>query len=742
MSPPSFYWQSGAGAARPEAALAMEDKIGEIVDAVIAAAPECVRQRVILPAIDWSRVPPQKVGLLLSSLDESGLSIPRWLSKSLLLAGHKLDNRAAQTLTAGLAVLNRLNAASGESDEREPVSAAIATLEHDPDIEPAITGALLRRLMALSWDEEALRLALAQFHRVPHILGQIGNIFDTYVAQLPAVRFRVSGSSTTWTLIEAIRPAFAVEGLRAEVTEGHYGSALSDLMNPPDDVDALVVLLDIESLAPRDWRLASSDLERRIVAEADVLAGALEAFSTQTNVPLLINTLPVPSAPTAGFLDRRHAAGLRRAVDMLNTRILDAAERSSRIVVIDADQVLSSISVRDQADAKLWYYGRIAYSADAMRLLARAFAEAWQLLKRGPAKVLAIDFDNTLWGGVYSDDGLERLACGDDVPGNAYQAMQKECLRLKGQGLLLVALSKNNADAISVFEQHPGMVLRADDFTDAAINWEPKPANIRRLAANLNLGLDSFLFIDDSPHEREAMRRLCPEVMVPELPLDPAERPLWLRRLAATWSVRITAEDETRATLYAVEREARSAKAGAASIDQFLAGLEQRLVLSFVSAKTAARAAQMHQRTNQFNLTTLRLTESDIARRIEDKAGGIAVQGRVIDKFGDHGLVIVATVAIDAGEAIIRTLLMSCRVIGREIERAFLGELLRELAQRGIRRVRGEFIPTSKNATVRDFYASCGFAQTSIDAGRTTWLFVCDASDAPASTFVTASWET
>lgn len=734
-------WQIGTGARLPSATPAVDNKIDEIIDAVIAAAPECLGQRVILPAIDWSLVTPHKVSLLLSSLDQAALSIPRWLSKSLLLAGHTLDGDAARTLPASLAALNRLNGALGEPDEREPIAAVLATLEHDPDIEPAITRALLRRLMALSWDEEALRLALAQFHRAPHILNQIGGVFDIHVAQLPAARFRVSGSSTTRTLIDALRPALAVEGWRAEITEGPFGSALSDLMSPPDDVDALIVLLDLESVETRDWRIGSTDLEKQLVARAEILADALDAFATLSRVPLLINTLPVPSAPTAGFLDRRHAAGLRRAVDMLNGCILDAAERSSRIVVIDADQVLSPLAVREQVDPKLWYYGRIAYSADAVRLLARAFAETWRHLRRGPAKVLAVDFDNTLWGGVYSDDGLERLACGHDVPGNAFQAMQRECLRLKSQGLLLVALSKNNADALSVFEQHPGMVLRADDFTATAINWEPKPDNIRKLAERLNLGLDSFLFLDDSPHEREAMRRLCPEVLVPELPPDPAERPLWLRRLAATWPVRITAEDESRTALYAVEREARRAKAGAVSIEAFLAGLEQCLILSFVSDKTTARAAQMHQRTNQFNLTTLRLTEPEIAEHKKDGAGGIAVLGRVTDKFGDHGLVIVATVSIGDGEAVIRTLLMSCRVIGREIERAFMGELLRELARRGIHRVRGDYVPTPRNAMVQDFYASCGFTQASIDAGKSTWLFVGDASDAPVSTCVTTSWE-
>jgi FkbH-like protein len=237
------------------------------------------------------------------------------------------------------------------------------------------------------------------------------------------------------------------------------------------------------------------------------------------------------------------------------------------------------------------------------------------------------------------------------------------------------------------------------------------------------------------------MRRLCPEVLVPEMPSDPAERPLWLRRLSATWLLRLTAEDESRARLYAVERKGRDAKAGAVSVEAYLSSLEQRLVLSFVNEKTVARAAQMHQRTNQFNLTTRRLTEPDIAALMKDEAGGMAVVGRVTDKFGDHGIVTVATVTIRDEEAVIGTLLMSCRVIGRDVERAFMGELLRELSRRGVRHVSGEYIPTPKNAMVRDFYRSCGFEQTGAGEGGTTWLFPIDVNDPPVSPYVTPSWE-
>ncbi|MBN8910350.1 MAG: HAD-IIIC family phosphatase, partial [Rhodospirillales bacterium] len=351
-------------------------------------------------------------------------------------------------------------------------------------------------------------------------------------------------------------------------------------------------------------RRSAADASDLLAERINHLAAALREFTAHSQAPLLISTIPVPAAPAAGFLDRSHASGLRRAVDRINRHILEAAEQSKQIIVVDADQALASLPIRDQSDAKLWYYGRIAYSADAVRLLARAFAEAWSSLKRGPAKVLAVDFDNTLWGGVYGDDGVEALACGDDFPGNAFRALQAECLRLRQQGMLLVALSKNNPDAITAFQTHAGMLLQPDDFAATAINWEPKPDNIRKIAAELNLGLDSFVFLDDSPHEREAMRRLCPEVSVPEMPVDPAERPLWLRRMTRTWPLRLTGEDETRAALYAARRDAENAKASAVNFEDYLKGLEQHLTVAHVSRATLPRVVQLHERTNQYNLTT------------------------------------------------------------------------------------------------------------------------------------------
>jgi FkbH-like protein len=716
--------------------------IEEIIDAAIENASECLRRRVILQAIDWSEVPERKVAVLLSTLVDSQQSVPKWLSKSLLLAGHVLPTGSDLALTPGLMALNRLNGAEGEIREREAWAGMLAGLCSDEHLENDVITALIERLVALSWDEEAANLALAQQHRVPGILRRASKALGIHIERLPDVRIRLSGSSTIQTFAEELVPAFAAKGWHANVTQADFGTMLADLMMPANGTDAHAVLLDLEGFAEQDWRRTAAQAFVLLMERANSLADALREFSTRSETPLLINTIPVPAAPSAGFLDRSHPAGLRRAVDLLNRNILDVAERSNRIFIIDADQALATLPLRDQTDPKLWYYGRIAYSIDAVRALARAFSETWRSLKRGPAKVLAVDLDNTLWGGVYGDDGIGRLACGEDFPGNAFQSLQGECLRLRQQGLLLIALSKNNPDVVKAFQQHPGMLLRPKDFAALAINWDPKPTNIRRIAIELGLGLDSFVFLDDSPHERDAMRRLCPEVTVPEMPADPAERPLWLRQLTCTWPLRLTAEDEARAELYNARCEAQSAKARAASFEDYLEGLEQHLIVSPVNEGTLPRVAQMHERINQFNLTTLRSTEADISALIRGEKTGLALVGRVRDKFGDHGLVVAATVEINGTQAVIRSLLMSCRVIGREIERAFICKLIEELKYRGITQVRGDYLPTRKNAMVKDFYGSCGWQQVRADEEQSSWIFEIGKMEPPSSRFVTVSCET
>lgn len=713
--------------------------IDRLVDAAVEAAPDLVRGRLILPAVDWTCVAPAKVARMLARIEHAGINCPRWLSKAILIAGHTVED--TRNLPGDLTVLNRVNMESPRDDGGAWVAPLIEGLIDDEAVEVEIVDAIVERLAVRGSDEHAVRLALGHAHRTRDAVRAVTAQLDKLLEHLRPVRLRLTGFSTTQILAEALRPTFAAQGWQADVVQSEFGAGLADLNNVAGEHDALILLLDLEGFVQIDWRNAPARVAELISERAELLARALSAFAERSEAPLLINTIASAYAPSSGFLDGPHGSGVRRTVDLINARLYEVASRSGRIVVIDSDQAMADIQRSRQIDQKLWFYGRIAYSADATWAIARGFAQAWNSLRRGPIKVLAVDLDNTLWGGIYGDDGVERLACGHEFPGNAFMAMQQECLRLRSQGILLVALSKNNADAMSVFERHPEMALKPSDFAATAVNWDPKPENIRKVAAELNLALDSFLFIDDSPHERDAMRRLCPEVRVPEMPADPAERPLWLRRLACTWPVRLTAEDEERGASYAAGKEAERWRASTGRHEDFLRGLEQHLRIGHVDKNVVSRIAQMHQRTNQFNLTTIRSTEADIASVFGDGSRGVAFYGRASDRFGDHGIVIAAVAEIEGSEAVLRSFLMSCRVIGREIERAFLGEVLGELRQRGVSYVFGKYVPTAKNAMVRDFYPSCGFMQLGGDDGGTNWLLDLSNQQLPGSKFVTVGWE-
>lgn len=537
------------------------------------------------------------------------------------------------------------------------------------------------------------------------------------------IRLRLLGFSTTDMLAKELTRSFAETGCEALITQADFGAVMPELMRPQGEaVDGVVVLTDPRGFHARDWRQASEVAHRLLEERTQAFVSALDSFASAAASPVLVTTLPQLAAPQVGTLDGHHPDGAAFLVHAVNRALRDLAQRNPRVVLVDADLAMAAVAPVQRTDPKLWFYGRIPYSAPATRALAQTIAAVVTAPGKPPAKVLALDLDDTLWRGLFGEQGVGGLECGDDFPGNAFKALQEECLRLKSQGLLLTILSKNDADVLRVFDEHPGMALRRDDFLAHRINWQPKADNIREIAAELDLGLDSFLFIDDSPHEREAMRQLAPAVRVPELPADPAARPDFLRALVDLWPVRLTAEDRRRSELYVARVKGRALRAEAASLEDYLAGLEQELVVEPVTTAAVPRIAQMHARTNQFNLTTRRFSEAELAAMIADPGRYCVVQGRVSDKFGGHGVVICAVARIDGPRAQLESFLMSCRVIGREVETAFLGALLGHLSDRGVAEVEIRYIPTERSAPARDFGERAGLGLATVaDDSSLTW---------------------
>ena len=423
-----------------------------------------MRQRNLLPSADWRKATPAQVARLCQQLVRAGMAMPAWLARGILIAGHALPSAFVEKLEPDLGLLAAINSQKLGVPLLETLRQSIWRRAAGAAMDASVANAIAGRLVDCNEPSLASRFALGQWQHAPNLLRLARKQIAAEIDGLPRLRVRLAGFSTTHLLAEALNPAFGAIGRRAEVEEAPFGAALQDLMTPGADVDAIVLLLDRETYFGSDWRGGLDAVAARQMEKLDALIAAIEAYSRQSSAPLLINLLP-SSNGTVSRVHRQHSwrrcCGSRRSRQSASQR---GGEIHSSVHVVDADTAMAALAPADRCDDKLFYYGRIAYSDAATRALATAFAGAWQARHRGPVKVVAVDFDNTLWGGVFGDDGIDKLACGDDFPGNAFKALQRDCLRLKAQGVLLVGLSKNNPDAIDVFDKHPGMALKADDF--------------------------------------------------------------------------------------------------------------------------------------------------------------------------------------------------------------------------------------------------------------------------------------
>jgi FkbH-like protein len=370
-------------------------------------------------------------------------------------------------------------------------------------------------------------------------------------------------------------------------------------------------------------------------------------------------------------------------------------------------------------DDRAWFESKQPGSSNLLVDFAREAAHLIGSLRKPPKKVLVLDLDNTLWGGVVAEDGLAGIELGDTSPrGESFKAFQRYIISLKPRGVLLCVASKNDhAKAHDVFEKHPEMILRPDDIVSFKANWEPKSDNIRQMAQELNLGLDSFVFVDDNPAEIEIVRQFAPEVTTILLGPDPAEYAAQLQDCRLFEPRNITAEDAERTAQYRSDAQRKALESSAADMDSYLASLEMEATMNEFSAVDVPRLSQLINKSNQFNLTTRRRTEADIDALMADPAC-IGFSARLKDRFSDHGLISIVIGQKENDTMKIDTWLMSCRVLKRQVEEELLNELVRLARSRGCEKLEGVYLPTAKNEMVRDFYTRMGFALTAENEQR------------------------
>jgi len=344
-------------------------------------------------------------------------------------------------------------------------------------------------------------------------------------------------------------------------------------------------------------------------------------------------------------------------------------------------------------------------------------------------KVLAVDLDNTLWGGVLGEDGIEGIQLGTEYPGAFYRGLQRVILDIHQRGILLAVCSKNNrGEAMAAIEKHPEMLLRPEHFAAFRINWQDKAQNLREIAAELNLGTDSIAFLDDNPVERSRVQSDLPEVKVIALPGQAQgyaaalrDSP-WFERLA------LSVEDREHTRMYHEQQQRASVAQAAGSLEDFYRSLGQEVVLAPLAPETLVRVAHLTQKTNQYNVTTRRYSEQQIeemAARPDCRVYSV----RVRDRFGDNGIVGVLITRIENDVCEIDTFLLSCRVIGRTVETAMLGFLASVCKKQGASRLQGWFLPTKKNAPVKDLYSTHGFTAVRSEGDATLWSVTLSKSD-------------
>jgi FkbH-like protein len=539
-----------------------------------------------------------------------------------------------------------------------------------------------------------------------------------------SVKVAVTGSYTINQLTALLRLAALRRGIDVELFEGHYNQYWQDLIDPSSalytfEPDYVVLAL----------HAGAAELPEMSEAPANAIDEELRRWRSlwqhigqHSKAQVIQHTFAIPPDEPLGHLTGRISGTRHRMLQEVNARLLGDA--SDRVTFVDADRLSAYFGKAGWFDDRYWHRSKQAVALQAVPLLARHCAAVMAAHLGLSSKCLVLDLDNTLWGGVIGEDGMPGLKLAEGDPqGEAFLAFQEYILRLKERGVVLAVASKNNdADAREPFERHLDMRIRLDDIAVFIANWDDKPANLRRIASTLNLGLDSLVFVDENPAERQVVRELMPEVEVVPLGRDPAGYVRALADCLLFEPALVTKEDKDRTVQYRARAEALDLQARSDTIEDFYRNLEMRAFVSPFDELHLPRIVQLIAKTNQFNLTTRRHDSATVRSFMSDPAY-VHFYLRLRDRFADHGLVGVL-IARHTGEALdIDTLLMSCRVIGRTVENEMLMHLCRHADQLGCSRLRGTFVPSPKNDIVSDLYRTLGFTRLSDSDGTTSWEY-------------------
>jgi FkbH-like protein len=562
------------------------------------------------------------------------------------------------------------------------------------------------------------------------------------------VRLALLGSSTLTHLHSAIRVAGLRRGLWIDTYECNYGQYLQELLardSPLAEFKPNVVLLALDAHHVTQAADVGGDRAAADAAHQEIVERLKQCWSLAKNnlgAEVIQQTLPPVYAALMGSNDHRLPGSKAAFIRSLNSSLRPLADEAGvALLALDAQVELDGLEA--WYDPALWHRSKQEVKPSAAPMYGELVGRILGAMQGRSYKCLILDLDNTLWGGVIGDDGMTGIVLGQgSALGEAFVELQEYAREQSKRGIILAVCSKNDEqNAVEPFNSHPDMVLKREDIACFVANWTDKASNIKSIANTLSIGLDAMVFVDDNPVERNQVRGELPMVAVPEIPEDPALVVSVLARAGYFESLGVTNDDRNRSAQYQGNVKREILRSASGDMDSFLRGLEMQMFWRLFDGVGLQRTTQLINKTNQFNLTTRRYSEDEVAAVIADPAA-FGLQLRLVDRFGDNG--IIAVIICRQREEcpqdwLIDTWLMSCRVLGRQVERTTLRLIVERAALLGAKRLIGEYRPTKKNKMVENHYANLGFTRTQVhdDGGNMNALEI--ETFAAPKTFITVT---
>lgn len=557
-------------------------------------------------------------------------------------------------------------------------------------------------------------------------------MYNQISKELNFTRFKISilRSITIEPMLTFIRVKCFENKINPEIYLGNYNIIDQEIIDRNSGLysfkpDVLIIFSRPEEIFPKlvdlYIELSSEEVEEEINDVLDKIESLISTFRTNSNAKIILHNFELPEFPIFRIIDNQHDRSQKRVFEKINTGLIEIVKKHEEVYLLDYEHLVSIYGKKNWFDEKMWYMARAPISKIGLEALASEYIKYFKTMLGMTKKCIVLDLDNTLWGGILGEEGIEGIKIGQTSPGSAFMDFQRELLKLYHKGFILAINSKNNEENVmEVFDKHPHMVLKKKHFASIKINWIDKAQNMKDIAEELNIGMDSFVFFDDSPVERELIKQQLPEIHTVDLPNNPHLYPKILRELSDFERLTFTEEDMKRGEMYNVQVQRKKLEKSSISLGDFYRSLEMEAIIRLNDKLSIPRLANMTQKTNQFNLTTIRYSENNIFNFINSNDYRV-YSLQLTDKFGDYGIVGEIIIKENGDLWEIDSFLLSCRVISRTVETAFLSHIIKEEKKANIKSIIGKYIPTKKNILVKDLYKNNGFKLIEEKEGTTVW---------------------